>query len=489
MKIAYVASEMIPFAKTGGLAEVTGTLAHEVRRLGHEVIAFIPRYKMVDAQKLDLRVEIEHMEVPVGSERETVKVSSYTFKDGVQIYFIEHPEFYAREGLYGTPLGDYPDNDRRFILFQRAVLETLRAVDFRPDLIHCHDWQTGLIPVYLKTLYSQDQFFQKTRTVFTIHNLGYQGNFPPDSLPATGLGWEHFTMERLEFYGKVSFIRGGIVDADMVTTVSDRYSKEIQTKEFGCGLEGVLAKRREHLTGIINGINFEEWDPEKDADIPFPYNAKNVTQKSKNKAALQKENELEIKANTPLLGIVSRLVDQKGLDILIPSLESIFQMGIQVVLLGTGDEKYHKVLRDMAKKNKEHCGFHILFDPKMAKRIYAGADMILYSSYYEPCGLGQMISLRFGAVPVVRATGGFVDTIEEFQPTTLKGNGFIFEDYSSEALLAAVGRALDTYREPRLWKRLVQNAMACDFSWSASAKQYAALYQRTQRRAIQGLGK
>lgn len=480
MKIAFVASEMVPFAKTGGLADVIGSLAEEVRLLGHEVIAFVPRYKSVDIQRWNLS-QVAEIEVSLGGEKERGRVLSGE-TNGVKIYFIDHPDFFNRDTFYGTALGDYPDNDKRFVFFQRGVLESLKKVGFKPDVIHCHDWQTGLIPVYLKTLYASDSFFAKIKTVFTIHNLAYQGNFPPDSLPATGLSWDQFKLDRLEFYGKVSFLKGALWDADIVTTVSQRYSQEIQSKEFGCGLEGVLAKRRDAIHGVVNGIDLKEWNPETDRDITAPFSAQKIDKKSANKAALQKEDNLTINPKTPLVGVVSRLVDQKGIDILIPALSAILQQDAQFVLLGTGEERYHHTLREFAKKNKGRASVHILFDPVMAKRIYAGCDMLLLPSYYEPCGLGQMIALRFGTIPVVRETGGLADTITDFDAKTGRGNGFTFKEYSSDALLGAVSRAIETYRNEKKWSELIQNAMASDFSWSASAKKYEQLYESLKKK-------
>ncbi|MBI3313004.1 MAG: glycogen synthase GlgA, partial [Candidatus Omnitrophica bacterium] len=469
MKIVYVASEAVPFAKTGGLADVIGALPHEIRLLGHETSVFLPRYKSVNLEKWGFAPVIDRFEIPVGTEKESGRVFKATLASGVDAYVIDHPEFFMRDGLYGTALGDYPDNDRRFVFFQRAVLETLDQLNIKPDIIHCHDWQTGLIPVYLKTHYGDRPIFKKTKTVFTIHNLGYQGNFPPDSLPVTGFGWELFKLEKLEFYGKISFLKGGLVYADILTTVSERYAKEIQTKEFGCGLEGVLSKRKDMLLGIVNGIDYEEWNPETDKELSARYNFHKISHKEANKHELQKENGLKIDSKIPILGLVTRLVDQKGIDILIPALEEISSSGIQFVLLGTGEEKYHQVFRDIAKKNRGKFGIHILFDSTMAKRIYAGCDMMLFPSYYEPCGLGQMIALRFGTIPVARATGGLADTIQEFHPETGLGNGFLFAEYSSEAFIGAVRKAVSIFHNEKNWARLVKNAMESDFSWKASA--------------------
>ena len=477
---------MAPFAKTGGLGDVVGSLAGAVRALGHEVSVFLPRYRSVDIQQWKLETAIDYFELIVGNQLEATRIFSKKLDNGVKVYFVEHPDYFMREELYGTLVGDYQDNDRRFIYFQRAALKAAEKLKLAPDIVHCHDWQTGLVPVYLKTAETTGYApFQKARSVFTIHNLAYQGNFPPDSFLATGLGWEFYKSDFLEFYGKFSFLKGGLVFADAVTTVSERYSREIQTKEFGCGMEGVLAARKDSVTGIINGIDPKDWDPATDPEIDAKYDLKDLSGKKLNKAALQKENGFKADPNIPLLGFVARLVDQKGLDILLPVLEQLAQQqDIQMVLLGTGEEQYHQILRDLAKKNKKWFGVHIMFDPKMAKKIYAGSDMLLIPSYYEPCGLGQIIGLRYGTVPIVRATGGLADTIENFEPTLQKGNGFIFEDYTSDALHAAMLRAVKTFKQEKLWKTLVKNAMESDFSWAASAKKYEKLYETVKRRSV-----
>ena len=484
MRIVFISPEMAPFAKTGGLADVAGTLPKEIQALGREVICFVPKYKKIDVQHWPLKEAVARIQIPMGSEVETGRVFRYDHPAGFRVFFIDQPEYFSRDELYGTPLGDYPDNDRRFAFFQRGMFEALRALNIKPDVIHGHDWQTGLVPVYLKTLYSNDSFFAKTKTVFTVHNLGYQGNFPPDSLPLTGLSWEEFKMEKLEFYGKVSFLKGALVYADALTTVSPRYAQEIQSKEFGCGMEGVLQMRRRDLSGIVNGIDPEEWNPEKDPDLASNFSAKKLEGKSVNKAALQKENRFKVDEKIPLFGIITRLADQKGLDILAPALESLMKRGIQLVLLGTGEEKYQQVFRDFAKKHPHQLGVHLVFDPKMAKRIYAGSDVFVMPSRYEPCGLGQLISYRFGTVPLVRETGGLADTVKDFNPETGVGTGFVFKEYQSQALLRGVDRLLEVYRNSKLWQKLVKNGMEMDFSWRVSAKKYVELYDRIERKQV-----
>jgi len=484
MRIVFATPEMVPFAKTGGLADVAGTLPQEIQAMGHEVACFLPKYKKVDASRWPLVLVLDRLQIPVGSEAEPGRVFRYDHPSGMKVYFMDQPEYFSRDELYGTAMGDYPDNDRRFVFFQRGVLEALRKLGTKADVIHCHDWQTGLIPTYLKTLYANDPFFTKTKTIFTIHNLAYQGNFPPDSLAITGLSWDEFGLERLEFYGKVSFLKGGLVYSDELTTVSPRYAEEIQTKEYGCGMEGVLQTRRNNLAGIVNGIDPEEWDPEKDPDIPTHFGPKKIEGKAANKAGLQKENRFKVDDRIPLLGIVTRLADQKGLDILTPAVEGFMKRGLQLVLLGTGEDKYHQIFRDLGKKYPYQIGAHILFDAKLAKRIYAGSDIFLMPSRYEPCGLGQLISFRFGTVPLVRETGGLADTVEDFDPRKGEGTGFVFKEHSTKAFLEALDRALEVYRDQRLWLKLMKNGMKCDFSWRSSAKQYVELYDRVERTPV-----
>jgi len=483
MRIVFASPEMVPYAKTGGLADVVGTLPKEIHSFGQEVICFLPKYKKVDTRRWALKEAIDRLQIPVGSEVETGRVFRFDDPKGVRVYFIDQPEYFSRDELYGTPLGDYPDNDRRFIFFQRVMLEALKKLDLKPDVIHSHDWQTGLVATYLKTLYANDPFFSKTRSVFTIHNLAYQGNFPPDSLSLTGLGWEEFRMERLEFYGKASFLKAALVYSDALTTVSPRYAEEIQTKEYGCGMEGVLRARREDLVGIVNGIDPHEWNPETDPDIASPFSAKKPEGKAACKAALQKENRFKVDGRIPLAGIITRLADQKGLDILAPAVEGFMKRGVQLVLLGTGEEKYHQLFQELAKRYPTQLGAHILFDAKMAKRIYAGSDIFLMPSRYEPCGLGQLISFRFGTVPLVRETGGLADTVEDFDPQTGTGTGFVFKDYDTPVLLRTLDRALAAFRDEKVWSKLVKNVMRCDFSWASSAKKYVELYEKVTSHA------
>ncbi len=380
MKIVHVASEFGKFAKTGGLADVTSSLADALAKLGHEVAVFLPRYRFADKVTEGFKKVIDSMDVTIGHQKEKASVYSGRLESGVTVYLIDHPEFFTREFIYGTFTGDYADNDRRFTFFQRAVLTAIDKLMLEPEIIHCHDWQTGLIPVYLKNREFRGGRFKKIRSVFTIHNLAYQGNFPPDSLPVTGLGWEHFRFDLLEFYGKVSFIKGGLVFADAITTVSERYAREIQTKEFGCGMDAVLRERAVDLHGIVNGIDPSEWDPSADIALAEKFSPADFSGKALCKAALQRENELAQDADVPVFSFISRLVSQKGLDILIPAFEALSGMGIQLLVLGTGEERYHQALRDLAKKNRHWLSVHIVFDPEAARKMYAGSDFFLLPS-------------------------------------------------------------------------------------------------------------
>jgi len=485
MKIVFVSSEMSPFAKTGGLGDVLGTLPPEIAAMKQDIKVFLPKYKCVNTKKFALREVIDRFVVPLGQNM--ISGSVWATNIGkIEVFFIDHPEFFNRDGLYGDPeKGDFPDNDRRFTFFQRSVLEVLKAIKFKPDIIHCHDWQTGLIPVYLKTLYEKDPFFKKTKTVFTIHNLAFHGCFPPDSLPLTGLGWEEFTFHRLEFWGKVNFLKGGLVYSDMITTVSKRYGQEIQTSEYGCGLEGVLQERKEVLTGIVNGIDNNEWNPETDMDIYTQYNVQSAEKKkAQNKTALQKAQNNDVDANIPLIGMVSRITDQKGFDLILPILKDIMKLGAQFILLGMGQENYHEELKAIQKKFPKQMKINLKFDGKLAKKIYAASDFFLMPSRFEPCGLGQLISLRYGAVPIVRATGGLADTIEDYNARTGVGKGFCFSKYSSKTLLETIKRGLEVYEDKESWWKLVTSDMKCDFSWKQSAKQYLQIYRSVEKQAL-----
>lgn len=476
LKILFVSSEVTPLAKTGGLADVSAALPQSLIEMGHDVKVVMPLYRSVAQGDYRLEQSDVTFEVPIKGQQSKGHVFSTELGDRLPVYFVENSAFFDREGLYGTPRGDHPDNAERFIFFSRAALELSRGIGFQPDIVHCNDWQTGLIPVYLKTLYKDDPHFAQARTVFTVHNLAYQGVFPKETMGMSGLPESLFSIDGLEFYGRMNFMKGGILFSDVVTTVSRKYSQEIQTQEFGHGLEGVLRNRQTELFGILNGVDYKEWSPESDPHIAAPFGVQNLAGKKECKKDVLQLYELAERKRTPLIGMISRLAGQKGFDILLEALDDLFRLDVQFVLLGTGDEVYEKEFEKMASKHKKKMSVKIAFDNALAHKIEAGADMFMMPSRYEPCGLNQMYSLKYGTIPIVRATGGLDDTIMDFDVNSLKGNGFKFEDYSAAALVETVRRALKVYQDETLWLQLVKNAMGEDFSWGQSAEKYTQLY-------------
>jgi starch synthase len=485
LKVLMVSPEVVPFAKTGGLADVAGSLPKALAGLGHQVKVILPKYKTVDETAFDLQeVNVNLPEIPLGDKREKIKLKSCRLP-GVKIefLFVVNDKYYHRDELYKdkTTGFDYPDNDERYILFAQGSLEILKALNWQPDIIHTNDWQSALIPAYLKTLYAGDPFFAGTSTVFSIHNIAYQGNFPKDSFSRIGLAKDLFyPTSPFEFWGNVNFMKVGASYADVLSTVSERYAVEIQSSsEFGFGLEGVLRTRNPDLHGIVNGIDYEEWSPQKDRLIPYRYSEEDLSGKKKNKSALlEKCNLPKSRKKIPLIGIISRLADQKGFDILAEASDKLLSLDLQMVILGTGDEKYHRLFTQMAKKYPRKMSVNLRFDNALAHLIEAGADMFLMPSRYEPCGLNQLYSLKYGTVPIVRETGGLADTIQDYDPHTGEGTGFVFKNYDSGELLEAIKRALQAYQQRDIWARLMKNGMQKDFSWQASARKYEELYQK-----------
>jgi starch synthase len=477
MNIAFLASEVIPYAKTGGLADVAGALPKFLGRLGADVRVFMPFYREVRLKKLALRTVIPQASLDLPGGPKDYSVLEHR-ADGFSVLFIVRDEYYGREALYGTPAGDYPDNGERFAFFARAGLEAMKTLGFRPDVIHGHDWQAATAFAYLKFVYADDPFFEGVRSLFTVHNLAYQGLFGPEVLTAAGLPARLFNMSDLEFFGKVNYMKAGILYATAVSTVSPRYSREIQTPDFGCGLDGLLRSRAQALTGILNGVDYADWDPAVDRLIPANYGPTGLAGKAACKSGLLRMFGLESAAHRPVAGMVTRLAGQKGVDIVCEALKQIFRLGLAVVILGTGDKKIQDFLAEAQKKYPDRLGLKIAFDERVAHTIYAGSDLFLIPSRYEPCGLTQMYALKYGTVPVVRATGGLDDTIREFDPDTRTGNGFKFEAASAEALLGSLSLALAAHSLRDDWGALVRNAMAADFSWTRSAGEYLELYKR-----------
>lgn len=481
--------EVVPFAKTGGLADVTGALPKALAKLGHQVKVILPKYRMVDDKKFKLsEVKVESISIPLGDKSVDVGLKSYKpASPEAEYLFMVNDKCYDREELYkDRSTGfDYEDNDERFILFARGTLEILKAMGWQPDIIHANDWQSALLCAYLKTLYAEDPFFQQTKTVFSIHNLAYQGNFPSKTFEKIGVSEDLFyPLSPFEFWGKVNFMKAGISYADVINTVSETYAVEIQTgSEFGHGLEGVLRSRNEDLYGIINGIDYEVWSPEKDKLISYNYSQDDLSGKWKNKELLLKVCDLpKSKKNIPLLGIISRLADQKGFDLLAQIWDKLLALDLQMVILGTGDEKYHHLFNQMMTKYSDKISVNLRFDNPLAHLIEAGSDIFLMPSRYEPCGLNQLYSLKYGTVPIVRKTGGLADTIENYNPETGEGTGFVFERYDAIELLDTAKLALKTYEDKTAWTKLMKNGMRKDFSWEASAKKYLELYQKAMQK-------
>jgi starch synthase len=420
----------------------------------------MPRYKAIDAAKFNLK--------PLKPG-----VLTGTLGKGIKVYFIENDGYFNRDGLYGDKSGDHPDNLDRFSFYCRRSLDLLKEIDFKPDIIHCHDWQSSLIPVFLKTLYARDPFYKKIRTVLTIHNIGYQGLFPREEFPKLGLDWSLFNMEGLEFYGKINILKGGMLFSDIINTVSPTYAKEIQSKEFGFGLEGVLNKRKDSVFGILNGLDYDIWDPQSDKFIAKNFSSADLAGKVKDKEDLEALCKLPLKKDVPLFGIVSRLAEQKGFDILAEGIDEICKMDIQMVILGTGDQRYHDVMQSMVAKYPRVISLNLKFDDALAHKIYAGSDIFLMPSRYEPCGLGQLISLRYGTIPLVFKTGGLADTVDP-------NNGFIFDTYSRAELVKTIKKSIAAFKQKANWSKLTVKAMNCNFSWEASAKKYLDLYAKAK---------
>jgi starch synthase len=473
-----ITSEAHPFAKTGGLAEVAGALPDALARLGHTVTLVLPKYRgasLENARTLELQV-------PMGSRTQVVTVHEGTLRDNVTIALLDPDGVFDREGLYGTPAGDYPDNAWRFAVFSRAALEYLRARGTRPSVIHAHDWQTGLVPVYQKMQLSDDPVVGGVPVVFTIHNLAFQGLFPPSSLPQIGLEWEMLNIQAMEYWGQISYLKGGINFSEKITTVSPKYAREILQPELGFGFDGVLARRAADLVGILNGIDTERWNPERDEFVPAKFSADDLSAKDGARRALLEAVSLPIDSQAvggrrPVIGLVSRLTDQKGFDLVAAASESLMALDATWVMLGSGDARYEELWRRLAARYPERVAATIGFDERLAHLIEAGSDIFLMPSRFEPCGLNQMYSLRYGTVPVVRATGGLDDTVKDVDEASGTGTGFKFREYTPGALVTAVARAVAVFQNPTIWKRIQQAGMRQELSWDASAREYVKVYR------------
>ena len=483
MRIVFAASECVPFAKTGGLAEVVGALPPELAKLGHEVTVYLPLYAVVrDHLKGDWKYVARSITIPFDTYNRFVGIVDGGRRAGVQYYFVDCPELFDRLGLYGTAAGDYPNNWERFGLYCRAVLEAAKLLGV-PDVFHVHDWQAALIPVYLRTVYQSDTMLNTVKVVLTIHNAGYQGWFPPTTTERLLFPWEIFTMDRVEQFDTFNFLKGGLVYSDMLTTVSRKYAQEIQTPEFGEHLDGVLLGRAADLRGILNGVDYARWNPATDGNLAAHYSQGDLAGKRECRADLLHAFGLEKVADaTAVIGIVSRFATQKGFDFVAEIADQLTERDVALVVLGSGEAAFERFFREWAFRNPTQVAVRIGYDEALSHKIEAGSDIFLMPSRYEPCGLNQIYSLKYGTVPVVRATGGLDDTIDEWNPKLGTGTGFKFEGLKSIGLLEAIDRALALFRDKKAWDTLMLNGMAQDYSWQKQASEYAAIYEAAIRR-------
>jgi starch synthase len=474
MKILFVASEGLPFSKTGGLADVIEALPKSLVALGHEVTVLLPRYRKTHA----IAVAVPSITIPSGDGLRFPSIVQGGTLNGVGYYFLDDAEYFDREQLYGVAGKDYPDNAERFAELCRAAIEFCKQV-WMPDVIHCHDWQTGLVPVLLRTRYAEDSALAQLPVVFTIHNMGFHGEFPRETLKKIGLPESLFSIDAMEFYGKINFLKGALVYSDYLTTVSPKYAEEIKTLEYGHGLDGVVRDRADRLIGILNGADYTAWSPERDKVIASRYSPKDLAGKLACKKNLLEVFGLPPEAlNKPLIGIVSRFAGQKGFDLIEQIAAKLLAENLSFVALGAGEPKYEKLFRELARAYPAQFSVKVAYDNIVAHKVEAGADIFLMPSRYEPCGLNQIYSLKYGTVPVVRATGGLDDTIDAFDPATGRGTGFKFEAYDGPAFLGAIRQALSVFRnEPAVWRQIQLNGMEKDFSWQVSAVEYGKLYE------------
>ncbi|MBC8080092.1 MAG: glycogen synthase GlgA [Gorillibacterium sp.] len=470
MKVLFAASEAVPFVKSGGLADVIGSLPRALQEQGVEVRIILPKYEEIPMELRQQMKLVREFGVYVGWRNQYCGLQEMEF-EGLHYYFIDNEFYFKRTGIYG-----YGDDAERFVFFSRAICEAIAYMDFEPDIIHCHDWQTGLVPFILRNHYGHLAQYQPLRTVFTIHNLKYQGHFSQELLQdLLGVGDSYFTAEGLEFYGGGSCMKGALLYSDLITTVSESYAEEIKTAFYGENLDGVLRARANELYGILNGLDNDFYDPMNDHRIAFKFR-NSLAKKRQNKTALQQELGLPIGADIPMIGLVSRLVEQKGIDLIEHILDELLQMDIQFVLLGTGEWKYEQMFKDAAARYPDKMSAQIRFQEELAHKIYASSDMFLMPSLFEPCGLGQLIAFRYRSVPIVRETGGLKDTVIPYNEYTGEGTGFGFANYNAHELLFAVKRAVECMNEPEVWPKIIGNIAKCDFSWGQAAKKYKQLY-------------
>jgi starch synthase len=473
LKVLILAAEVVPFAKVGGLADVVGALPKALQALGHDVRLVMPRYRQVDPNRFRLQPILEAIPVSMGNYQVQVSVRQGEIGDHIPVYMIDAPRYFDRENIYG-----YTDDGERFILLCRAALETVQALNWTPDVVHCNDWHTGIVPNWMHTIYRDEPFFSNTASVYTIHNLAYHGIFGYRLLEVAGVATNGFLYpQSVEAENVVDIMGRGILFADAITTVSERYAQEILTPTFGEKLDHLLRSRRERLFGILNGIDYQEINPATDGYIHTRFDAQSLDRRVENKVALQEQMHVPVREDVPLLAMISRLTDQKGFDLLAQIIRPLLAQGIQFVLLGIGDQHYHEMFQSLAARYPEQVAIFLTFNTELAQRIYAGSDMFLMPSRFEPCGTSQMNAMRYGSVPIVRQVGGLADTVQEYDPSSGAGNGFVFKNYDPWEFFAAVVRAMALYRFKNIWRTLQQRGMEADHSWNASAKRYVEIYR------------
>ena len=478
MKVLYVASEAVPFVKTGGLADVAGSLPKALLKEDVDIRVIMPKYGAIGKEYIDSMEHVYDGELEVAWRSKYIGLDKLVLEN-VTYYFVDNQEYFNREGFYG-----YDDDAERFSFFSRAVLNLLPAMDFWPDVIHTNDWHAGLVNVFLKLEHMEDERYQNIKTLYTIHNLKYQGVFPKDIMPdVLGLDWKYFNNGDLEFFDAVNFMKGGIIYADYVSTVSKTYAKEIQYEYFGEHLDGLLRSRKDDLFGIVNGIDYDVYNPMTDKNLFETYDVDSPDRKRDNKVALQKLLGLPEDRRMPVVALVSRLVAAKGLDLIVRMMdESLMHEDMQFIVLGTGDKEYEDWFKGLAWRFPHKVSANIRFSNELAQRIYAGADIFLMPSNYEPCGIGQIVAMRYGTIPVVRETGGLKDTVQQYDKYTQTGNGFVFSDYNAHEMMYALKKALGSYANYAEWNQIVHNAMASDYSWTNSAKEYKKLYEQLKNK-------
>ena len=476
MNILLASSEVYPYSKTGGLADMVGALGKTLAHTGHQARIITPLYRGIRAQYPEMRREDWWFDLPLGNKRVQAELYSLQVEKNLTVYFIHHPGYFDRGGIYLENNISYPDNADRFIFFSKCVVHLARYLPWRPDVVHVHDWQGGLVPALIINQHRHEGWGSPPATCLTIHNLAYQGTFPAEAYALTNLPPEFYTVNTSEYYAQVNCLKAGIALADILTTVSPRYAREIMTEEYGCSLDGLLRKRQNRLVGILNGVDYEEWNSETDPFLKAPYSATKFAGKKVNKTELQKELGLAV-TDAPLFGTISRLAEQKGIDIQLGALEEMLNADMQFVLLGSGSPAYENGYHELARRFPNKVATRFGFNEGLAHRIEAGCDFYLMPSRYEPSGLNQMYSLHYGTIPIVRATGGLDDSVLDFTENKTNANGIKFSEYSARALARAIRKALALYEQPALLTRCRKNAMKTDFSWERTVGEYLKVYE------------